>query len=314
MQSSPQSENRLARARLTFTAEPADPVMGALVRLAEPAEVLSWIDAGMIPASVAGYLQRTDRTLGGALSRWRRNLRSAPDAAALAAYERAGIRLLCPGQTGWPGELNDLDDAAPYALWVRGDLDLAACTVRSVAITGTRAATAYGTHVASQLAADLASQAWTIVSGAAYGIDAAAHRGALAAADRGLTIAVLAGGVNRYHPAGHSEMLHEIARCGLAISDSPPDHPVSRTRFLARCRIIAALSTGTVIVEAGMRGGAMNTAEHALRLGLPLMAVPGPVTSTQSSGCHELIRTHCATCVTDAREVSEVSETVHAHE
>jgi DNA processing protein len=305
MHSSPQPGNRLARARLTFTADPADPVLGALLRLAEPAEILNWIDAGQIPAHVAGYLHRTDRTLGGTLRRWHSQLRDAPDAAGLAQYEQDGIRLLCPDDHEWSSALNDLGDATPYALWVRGDLNLNACTARSISITGSRAATAYGTHVAGQLAADLAEQGWTIVSGAAYGIDAAAHRGTLTVPELGSTIAVLAGGVNRYYPAGHSGLLRHIAGCGLVISDSPPDRGVSRTRFLARNRIIAALTCGTVIVEAGIRSGAMTTAEHTLWLGRPLMAVPGPVTSAQSSGCHELLRTRRATCVAGADEITE---------
>jgi DNA processing protein len=312
MLSSPHLSSRLARALLTFAAEPADPVMGALLRIAaDPLKVLTWIDAGVVPATVARKLGQADWTLGGALSRWHTQLRGAPDSAALARYERDGIRLLCPGDTEWPDALSDLGDAAPYALWVRGHQHLATAAVRSVAITGSRAATAYGTHVAGQLATGLAGQGWTIVSGAAYGIDAAAHRGALIAPEPGPTIAVMAGGVNRDYPAGHRELLEQIAGYGLVISDSPPGRAVNRTRFLARNRIIAALTCGTVIVEAGIRGGAMSTAEHAARLGRPLMAVPGPVTSAQSSGCHQLIRTRRATCVTDAREITE---TVHAHQ
>jgi DNA processing protein len=312
MLSSPHLSSRLTRALLTFAAEPADPVMGALLRIAaDPMKVLTWIDAGVVPAIVARKLGQADWSLGGALSRWHTQLRGAPDAAALARYERDGIRLLCPGDTEWPDALSDLGDAAPYALWVRGHQHLASAAVRSLAIIGSRAATAYGTHVAGELATSLASQGWTIVSGAAYGIDAAAHRGALIAPELGPTIAVMAGGVNRDYPAGHRELLHEIAGCGLVISDSPPDRAVNRTRFLARNRIIAALTRGTVIVEANIRGGAMTTAEHAVRLGRPLMAVPGPVTSAQSSGCHELLRARRATCVTNAREITE---TIHAHQ
>jgi DNA processing protein len=305
MQSSPHLSDRMARALLTFAAEPADPVLGGLLRIASPAEILSWSDAEVIPASTAGQLGRTDRTLGGMLSRWHSRLRNAPDAAVLDEYERDGIRLLCPGDPEWPAALSDLDDETPYALWVRGDLNLRACAVKSVAIVGSRAASGYGAHVAHELAADLAGQGWTVVSGAAYGIDAAAHRGALTAPDLGPTIAVLASGVNRYYPAGHHDLLSSIAGCGLVISDSPPDRGAARTRFRARNRIIAALAAGTVIVEAGMRSGAMNTAERALRMGRALMAVPGPVTSVQSSGCHELIRSRRAMCIADARHVIE---------
>jgi DNA processing protein len=137
------------------------------------------------------------------LSRWGHRLGEIPDAADLARYERDGIRLLCPGDPEWPSALYDLGDTCPYALWLRGDLDLRAGSGKSAAIVGSRAATGYGTHVASQLAADLAGQGWTIMSGAAYGIDAAAHRGALTVPDQGPTIAILASGVNRYYPAGH---------------------------------------------------------------------------------------------------------------
>jgi DNA processing protein len=310
MQSSPHLTGRQARALLTFAAEPADPLLGALLRIAaDPLKVLSWIDVQAIPASVAGHLNRADWTLGGALSRWHSRLRHAEDALSLARYEQEGIRLLCPGDPEWPGALYDLGDNCPYALWVRGDLNLRACTARSVAIVGSRAATSYGAHVAGQLAAGLADQGWTIVSGAAYGIDSAAHRGALAAMDGGVTVAVVAGGVDRPYPAGHSDLLRQIAGTGLIISDSPPGCPVNRSRLTARNRIVAALTCGTVIVEAGMPSGALNTAEHAIYLGRPLMAVPGPVTSAQSRGCHALIRTRRATCVSD---ISHITETLSA--
>jgi DNA processing protein len=276
------------------------------VRLTDPAAVLHCIDTGRAPAGIAAALGYLDSDLARMLNRWRHRIGEIPDATDLARYERDGIRLLCPGDREWPSALYDLDDTCPYALWLRGDLDLGACSEKSAAIAGSRAATGYGAHVAGQLATDLAGQGWAIVSGAAYGIDAAAHRGALTVMDRGPTIAVLASGVNRYYPAGHHDLLTTIAGCGLVISESPPGHAPTRGRFTARNRIIAALSGGTVIVEAGLRSGAMNTAGHAFSLGRPLMAVPGPVTSAQSSGCHELIRTRRATLVTGSADVLDV--------
>jgi DNA processing protein len=173
-----------------------------------------------------------------------------------------------------------------------------------VSMVGARAATGYGGHVAGEIAADLGERGWAIVSGGAYGIDAAAHRGALAA--EALTIAVLACGVDYPYPAGHADLFAAIAAQGLVISEWPPGRHPGRMRFLVRNRVIAALGCGTVIVEAGERSGALNTARHAANLGKPLMAVPGPVTSAQSAGCHRIIREWGASCVTRAADVIEL--------
>jgi DNA processing protein len=171
-------------------------------------------------------------------------------------------------------------------------------------MVGSRAATGYGAHVAGEIAADLAERGWAIVSGGAYGVDAAAHRGALAAG--GTTIAVLACGVDYAYPAGHADLFADIAARGLVISEWPPGRHPARFRFLVRNRTIAALACGTVVVEAGERSGALNTARHAAQLGKPLMAVPGPVTSAQSAGCHRIIRDWGATCVTRADDIIEM--------
>ena len=171
-------------------------------------------------------------------------------------------------------------------------------------MVGSRAATSYGGHVAGELSADLGERGWAVVSGGAYGIDAAAHRGALAA--EGVTIAILACGVDYPYPAGHADLFAAIAAQGLLASEWPPGCRPARTRFLIRNRVIAALACGTVIVEAGERSGALNTARHAADLGKPLMAVPGPVTSAQSAGCHQIIREWGATCVTRAAEIIEL--------
>jgi DNA protecting protein DprA len=138
----------------------------------------------------------------------------------------------------------------------------------------------------------------------AYGIDAAAHRGALAA--EAITVAVLACGVDYPYPAGHADLFQAITAQGLVISEWPPGRHPARMRFLVRNRVIAALACGTVIVEAGERSGALNTARHAADLGQPLMAVPGPVTSAQSAGCHRIIREWGATCVTRADDIIEM--------
>jgi DNA processing protein len=188
-------------------------------------------------------------------------------------------------------------------LWAIGPLRLDGVAQRAAAIVGTRAATAYGEHVAGELSAGLAEQDVTMVSGGAYGIDGAAHRAALA--NDGMTMAVLAAGVDVLYPAGHSALLHRIARSGLLISEYPPGVRPARHRFLTRNRLVAALSGATVVVEAGVRSGAASTAAWARGLGRVVCAVPGPVTSAASIGCHALLRAG-AELVTRADEVLEV--------
>jgi DNA processing protein len=213
----------------------------------------------------------------------------------VAAY-RAGVR-----QRRESGEL-----VPPIALWVRGSGELATAAVRSVGIVGARAATSYGEHVTVELAYGLARRGLAVVSGGAYGIDAAAHRGALAAG--GHTLLVSAAGLERPYPAGNAALFARAAESGLVISESPPGTAPHRHRFLTRNRLIAALSTGTLVVEAATRSGAANTAKHCLELGRPLMAVPGPITSPMSAGCHELLRRDVdpavlVTCVEDVLQL-----------
>jgi DNA processing protein len=264
------------------------------------------ITAGTLPGTgpACGKSPARRRALEAALGRWRIRLSWLPDDAGLADARRDGIRLVCPGDPEWPASLDELGPARPYALWLRGQADLRQACLRSVSMVGSRAATGYGAHVAGEIAADLGERGWTIVSGGAYGIDAAAHRGALATG--ALTVAVLACGVDYPYPAGHADLFADIATHGLVISEWPPGRQPARLRFLVRNRTIAALTRGTVIVEAGERSGALNTARHAAQLGRPLMAVPGPVTSAQSAGCHRIIREWAATCVTCADDVIEM--------
>jgi DNA processing protein len=227
----------------------------------------------------------------------------------LARLERCGGRLLHPGVAEWPGERLDwpdgvLHDAPPLALCVRGPHSLAEVAARSVAVVGARAATAYGTHVAGELSRSLADRGVAVVSGGAYGIDAAAHRGALAA-EATPTVAVLACGVDVAYPRGNDRLLARTAERGLVVSELPPGSSPTRARFLVRNRIIAALTLGTVVVEAAARSGSLATADRACELGRHLMAVPGPVTSALSAGCHALLRDG-ATCVTRAEEVLDL--------
>jgi len=300
------SERTLARAGLTYLAEPGDPALGALLGICTPEEIVAAIKADMLPGTGPGCgdSPASRAALERALGRWRLRLPQLPSGAEIAGTCRGGIRLVGPEHPDWPGGLDQLGSDRPYALWLRGAADLRGSSQRSVSVVGSRAATGYGAHVAGELAADLADRGWVIVSGGAYGIDAAAHRGALAT--QGITIAVLACGVDFPYPAGHAELFADIAAHGLVISEWPPGRRPARTRFLVRNRVIAALTCGTVIVEAGERSGALNTARHAAELGKLLMAVPGPVTSAQSAGCHRIIREWGASCVTRAADITDL--------
>jgi len=231
----------------------------------------------------------------------------------LEILERRGGRLVTRADDEWPtlaftafggAQVRDRPEGrAPLALWVVGPEPLADTAGRAAAIVGTRAATGYGEHVAAELAGALAERAVAVVSGGAYGIDGAAHRGALAA--DGVTVAVLAGGIDVLYPAGHSALLHRIGGNGLLVSEYPPGVRPARHRFLTRNRLVAALSGATVVVEAGIRSGSASTAAWARALGRVVCAVPGPVTSTASAGCHALIRAG-AELVTRSDEVLEI--------
>jgi len=227
----------------------------------------------------------------------------------LAAGALVGARFVIPGDAEWPEQVDDLvrlgrrDAGVPLGLWVRGPLDLRVACRRSVAVVGARASTAYGEYVAGELGLGLAERLWTVVSGGAYGIDGAAHRGAIAG--DGATIAVLACGVDVAYPRGHTALIDRIAETGLIVSEWPPGCAPMRFRFLVRNRVIAALTAGTVVVEADLRSGALSTANRARELDRHLMAVPGPVTSSMSRGTNQLLREPDVMCVTGVADVVE---------
>ncbi|MDT0304661.1 DNA-processing protein DprA [Streptomonospora sp. DSM 45055] len=281
-------------------ADPGDAAMGALLDEHGAAAVWRALRDGEAPQPPPGA--RPD-TVARRSARWRdRAGRIDPDAL-LAATADFGSRLVVPGDPGWPTQLDQLGRRRPYALWVRGAHDLRHACLRSVAVVGARAATAYGMHVAADLAWGLGRRSWAVVSGGAYGIDSAAHRGSLAAAAS--AVAVLACGLDLAYPRGNEGLFADIAARGALVSEHPPGTPPSKHGFLVRNRIIAALTPGTVVVEAGLRSGALNTARHGQELHRTVMAVPGPVTSALSAGCHRLLRDGAAVCVTDTDDVVE---------
>lgn len=295
--------DRRARVALSFLVPAGDPVLGAALRDRSAEDLLAAVTgSGLDGEAVLAGLPEWP-ALARAVMRWRERLPLVPGVARVAAWQQAGLRLVVPGDPEWPTQLDDLGPARPLLLWLRGSADLRYACLGSVAIVGARAATGYGQHVALEMAAALTERGPGIVSGGAFGVDAAAHRGALAA--DGVTVAVLASGLNVAYPRGHHDLFQSVAAQGVLVSECPPDQEPTRPGFLVRNRIIAALSRGTVVVEAALRSGALNTARHARELCRPVMAVPGPVTSDQSAGCHELLREYRAMCVTCARDVLE---------
>lgn len=283
---------RLARMRLSQLAEPGDERLGAELATSSAQEVLRRIEAN-------------DQSLRG-VEHYRARLAVPPVPLIDQSGEFGsdGGRYLIPGDGEWPTQLMALGAAAPWGLFVVG-AELRTAAARSVAVVGARAASQYGVHVASELSTDLASRGWAVVSGGAYGIDAAAHRGAIVTG--GVTIAALAFGIDVAYPRGHTELFARIrGEGGILVSEFPPGVTPTKPRFLLRNRIIAALTRGTVVVEAAHRSGALNTAAVARRLHRPVMVVPGPVTSATSAGCHRLARAdEPARLVTDASEVIE---------
>ncbi len=218
-----------------------------------------------------------------------------------AKIQSAGAFLLTPEDSDWPIRVDDLE-SPPIALIVKGRRDL--FTNPSLAIVGTRNPTPYGTRIAGDFAAGFVDREWDIVSGGAYGIDSAAHRGALVA--EGRTIAVIASGIDAPYPSGNSRLFDEICENGAIISEVVPGVPALPHRFLTRNRIIAALSQSTLVVEAAFRSGSLRTARDAAQLLRPVMAIPGPINSPSSEGCHRLIGERAAELVTSVADACEL--------
>ncbi|CAM2798086.1 DNA-processing protein DprA [Skermania piniformis] len=294
------NDERTARMVLSMLVEPNDPVTGRLLARVGAVEVLRLAE---LDGEVSG-LNSVDAQV------WRdhfntsevRNITERLD-----HVQQSGVRALVPGDAHWPAALDDLGEAAPYVLWVRGASSFLARPLSDfVTITGARASTSYGDHVARELAASVAASERVVVAGGAYGIEGAAHQAALAAG--GDTIAVLANGVDRPYPAGHRDLLDRVADVGVLVSEVPPGAVPTRHRFIARARLMAALSSATVLVEAGFRSGSLAVARRASELGRGVGAVPGPVTSAASAGPHSLLQTGVASLVTDGADLANLVE------
>jgi DNA processing protein len=285
---------RSARMALTWVVDGGDP---------EVAQVVDDLGAQGAWAKIG------EGGLGGPLARRAAEVDLDRIARLIAHYR---VRFVIAGDDEWPPGMDDLRHCGsiqrrggvPIGLWLRGPGHLVELTARCVAIVGSRASTAYGSEVAADLGAELADQGVTVVSGGAYGIDAAAHRGALSVG--GPTVAVLACGVDVPYPKGNASLFDRLAHDQLLVSELPPGEHPTRVRFLARNRMIAAMSQGTVVVEAALRSGARNTAGWALECSRHVMAVPGPVYSTMSAAPHLMLRNGQASLVTCAADVLEL--------
>jgi len=297
-------EERLARVALARVVEPGSHAVHEALQQGAAAEIWTALRRG---AALGNLGQQALEGIATRVDRYdpERDLQRLAD---------VGGRVLCPGDEEWPeglawelgalgGDVKQM--APPWVLFARGPHHLGSLAQTSVAVVGARAASAYGSHVAGELAFALSEAGVSVVSGGAYGIDGAAHRGALAAASAP-TVAVLACGVDVAYPRGHDRLLGQIAQEGVVLSEVPPGCSPTRVRFLIRNRLIAGLARGTVVVEAARRSGSLSTAGRACDLGRQVMAVPGPVTSAQSTGCHDLIRDAKATLVTSASDVLEL--------
>jgi DNA processing protein len=309
------NDTAVALAGLLRVCEPPSAVMSDFVQRVGPVAAWSAVLGRRAPRAVlaATSARTTNVTAADLVARAEQDL-------ALAG--RCGARVMGAGDAEWPADAVVGFSGAlargvrgagpPFALYVRGRA-LSGLPRLGVTIVGSRASSAYGQRVTGEMAYELAGRGMSVVSGAAFGIDTAAHRAALQTARAGLngslpvtapvTVAVLACGIDRAYPEANRALLDEIARCGSVVSEYPPGTTPARHRFLVRNRLIAAFGAGTVVVEAGRRSGTLSTAAAAEQLGRLVMAVPGPVTSAMSVGCHLLLADRFAQLVTGAGDV-----------
>ena len=218
----------------------------------------------------------------------------------LSEIDKHQARLITPIDEDWPVQVNDLA-APPIGLIIKGNIS--ALHQRSLAIVGTRNPTSYGARIAGDFAAGFADREWAIVSGGAYGIDSYAHKGALIA--EGVTVAVIASGIDINYPAGNTRLFAKICESGVMVTESMPGQRALPHRFLTRNRLIASISKATLVVEAAFRSGSLRTARDAAEMFRPVMAIPGPINSPTSEGCHRLIGERAAEIVTSVADAVE---------
>ena len=228
------------------------------------------------------------------------SIRAADVGQILYEIEKAGAQFLTPEHEHWPIGVNQLVNP-PIGLVVKGD---STCLITdSLAIVGSRKPTNYGANVASEFARGFSDLGWTIISGGAYGIDSYAHRATLQA--NGITIAVLATGIEVAYPKSNQKLFNEMSAHGALISELMPYESAMPSRFLVRNRLIASIAKATLVVEAAYKSGSLRTAHDAAELLRPVMAIPGPINSAMSQGCHRLISERAAELITSVADAVE---------
>ena len=294
---------RYARAYLLRVAEPPAPALSAFVDAHGPRPAAELVRVQNVPDAV-----RRETSPRHQFDHVDADFAAAADAEA---------RLVIPEDDEWPTHLfaalartatRGADWATPpIALWTQSAKPLRTALDRSVAVVGARAATSYGHEVAADFAFNLAMDEMGVTTGGSFGIDLEAHRGVIFG--KGMATAVLSTGIDVLYPVANN-ILRDVRTEGVLLSEYPPGTQPARHRFLARNRLIAAVTVGTVVVEAGPRSGALNIARVAGSLGRPVMAVPGPITSAMSVGCHELLRSRIAVPVTSVDDIQDALNAV----
>lgn len=301
----------IACATWSLICEPGDMIAGLLRDQLGPVEALIQVISGRDSESILNELEvdlfqtpNLIKTLAECLETWRRRVRQSDVFRSLALLRNIGGTLVTPKSKNWPEQLNDLHNGTPAALWVLGDSERLEALSESVAVVGSRIVSDYGKTVTKDIVSSLVKDGKPIVSGGALGIDAIAHQRTLEL--NGLTVAVMAGGIDRLYPAKNLELFKDISKSGLIISEVAPGVSPTKWRFLQRNRLIAALSQATVVIEAGFRSGTINTAGHSNELGRPVGAVPGPINLVSSAGCHQLIKDGRAQLISIPSDLKEL--------
>lgn len=307
------SANRYARAAWSALAEPGDALAATVVEHFGAIEALKRVqNLNASSGEVSDELLRVafapvelPDTLG-VVRGWLLREKNLNIEMELEWLHRLGGQIVVPGDASWPGTLDVLEHGKPIALWQIGNPEALRLSEieGGIAMVGARASSRYGVNVAREIAYDLACSGCWIISGGAYGIDAASHQGALASS--GKTICVQAAGLGNLYPAMNASLFDSILETGAVVSEVPCSMRPTKRFFLSRNRLISALSSVVVVVEAGQRSGALSTANHGMEQGREVAAIPGMVTSPASLGCHNLIR-EGATLVSSAKDILELA-------
>ena len=305
------NEDKLrAAATWSLLCEPGDSVAGMLRRILGVEESLFEIRRAksakdILPLLTEDFFRAPQfiSTLEDSLECWQRRLATVNVDRAIETIKSLDGFLLSADSPLWPRGLCDLGDSAPSLLWVLGHQKVFENS-STISVVGSRVASSYGLEVTRDLVSTAVRNGFVTISGGALGIDACAHKSALLAG--GKTIAVMAGGLDRLYPPRNLDLFEEIKVTGAVISEMPPGTAPARWRFLQRNRLIAAIGQATVVVEAGFKSGSINTAGHANELDRPVGAVPGPINSTRSAGCHRLIKERRAELICTPADLEEL--------